>query len=139
MSVRENNAVVFASTAVETYRKGYPEFAAFIDSSESFRLFRRFGWLRARRLLFLQHGLGKLERQLRQVDQSCQDYQHARAAQSLLQPDIKAIMTEASEMLHEYGRCRAARARADSDRTSPPPQVLRTDAQLPRRSVVGLS
>ena len=91
ISVRENNAVVFAPTAVETYRKGYPEFAAFIDSSESFRLFRRFGWLRARRLLFLQHGLGKLERQLREVDQLCQDYQHARAAQSLLQPDIKAI------------------------------------------------
>jgi hypothetical protein len=53
---------------VERYPKGYPRISAFIDSDSDTALFRRFGVLHARSLLYKQVELTELEAQLDKLD-----------------------------------------------------------------------
>lgn len=48
---------------------GYPRLAAFLDSDENFMLYRRFGFLQARALLYKQDELRELEDKLDKMDQ----------------------------------------------------------------------
>ncbi|RDW91668.1 hypothetical protein BP5796_02833 [Coleophoma crateriformis] len=48
--------------------KGYPRLAAFLDSDENFMLYRRFGYLQARILLYKQDELRSLEQELDHLD-----------------------------------------------------------------------
>jgi hypothetical protein len=55
--------------AVEDYQEGIPRLAAFLDSNESFCMFRRFGTTTARVLLHRQIELDILVDQLHKLDQ----------------------------------------------------------------------
>jgi len=53
---------------VEGCPEGYPRLAAFLDSDENFMLYRRFGFLQARILLYKQDELRELEEELGDMD-----------------------------------------------------------------------
>ena len=53
---------------VDHIQKGYPNLAAFQDSSENFMLYRRFGYLQSRILLDKQDELRRLEERLDAFD-----------------------------------------------------------------------
>lgn len=55
---------------VKDFHPGYPTFATFLDSDESFTLYRRFGYLQSRLLLDQQDELRCLEAQLDELDKS---------------------------------------------------------------------
>lgn len=55
---------------VERSPQGYPRLAAFLDSEDTFMLFRRFGFLQARLLLEKQAELHLLEGRLEKLDNS---------------------------------------------------------------------
>jgi hypothetical protein len=55
-------------TLVELYPEGFPRIAAFIDSDPGNSLFRRFGILNARILLYRQVELTELEKKLNELD-----------------------------------------------------------------------
>ena len=50
--------------------EGYPRLAAFLDSNENFMLYRRFGFLQGRLLLYKQDELRELEARLDRMDKS---------------------------------------------------------------------
>ena len=54
---------------VDDYRRGYPKFAAYINSDPDFRIYRRFGTLRNRVILYKQLELAELEQQLNALDE----------------------------------------------------------------------
>lgn len=49
---------------VEDYASGYPKLAAFFDSDDQFSVYRRFGYLHSRLLLYKQDELRELEDRL---------------------------------------------------------------------------
>ena len=53
---------------VEDSQEGFPRVAAFLDSDASFTIYRRFGFLYARLLLYKQDELTELEEELRDMD-----------------------------------------------------------------------
>jgi hypothetical protein len=55
--------------AVHLTPRGYPRLAAFLDSDDNFKLYRRFGYLQSRVLLEKQDDLRQLERELERLDQ----------------------------------------------------------------------
>ncbi|KAL9119124.1 MAG: hypothetical protein Q9187_004320 [Circinaria calcarea] len=55
-------------TQLEDAEEGYPRVAAFLDSDASFTIYRRFGFLHARLLLYKQDELRELEDELREMD-----------------------------------------------------------------------
>ncbi|OCK95286.1 uncharacterized protein K441DRAFT_658679 [Cenococcum geophilum 1.58] len=54
--------------SIDSYAEGYPQFAAFVNSDDNFRVYRRFGTLRNRILLHRQQELAKLEERLNEID-----------------------------------------------------------------------
>ncbi|KAL1631188.1 hypothetical protein SLS56_004435 [Neofusicoccum ribis] len=54
---------------VKEYPEGYPQFAAWINTDDNFRVYRRFGELRNRVLLQYQFKLAKLEAVLQKLDE----------------------------------------------------------------------
>ncbi|TVY43735.1 hypothetical protein LOCC1_G005188 [Lachnellula occidentalis] len=57
-----------SENAIEDCPKGYPRLAAFLDIDENFMLYRRFGFLQARILLYKQDELRRLEHTLDRLD-----------------------------------------------------------------------
>lgn len=53
---------------VDDYPEGYPKLAAFLSSDPGFPVYRGFGLLLHRLLLYLQHELSKLEQRLNELD-----------------------------------------------------------------------
>jgi hypothetical protein len=53
---------------VDSHPEGYPRLAAFLDSDDSFMIFKRFGYLQTRILLEKQAQLQLLERELDETD-----------------------------------------------------------------------
>ncbi|KAH8655983.1 hypothetical protein BGZ60DRAFT_435101 [Tricladium varicosporioides] len=53
---------------IDNYPRGYPQFAALINADPAFAVFRRFGTLRARSLLYKQDELVEMEAQLNELD-----------------------------------------------------------------------
>jgi hypothetical protein len=53
---------------VEDYPEGYPQLAAFLNSDDSFAVFRKFGRTNARILLHLQAEIQALEKELDDLD-----------------------------------------------------------------------
>lgn len=54
----------------ETYPQGWPQLAAFLNSSDNFAIFRHFGTAHCRLLLHLQAELTEIEKQLDDLDKS---------------------------------------------------------------------
>ncbi|KAJ9605802.1 hypothetical protein H2200_009651 [Cladophialophora chaetospira] len=59
--------------SVGTGPRGYPKLAAFIDADPCFRIFRRFGFLRTRLMLYHQDILAEVEAELDALDRSSLD------------------------------------------------------------------
>jgi hypothetical protein len=55
---------------VSDYPLGYPSWASYQNSDPTFRVYRRFGTLRNRLLLYRQQELAKLEIQLKELDEN---------------------------------------------------------------------
>ena len=53
---------------MEDYPRGYPLLASFLDSDENFMIYRRFGFLHTRLLLYKQDELRALEEELDEMD-----------------------------------------------------------------------
>jgi hypothetical protein len=60
------------SFAVDKCASGYPRLAAFVDSDPNFMIYRRFGYLRTRLLLYHQDVLRERERDLDELDEETQ-------------------------------------------------------------------
>jgi hypothetical protein len=84
--------------AVEQCPEGYPRLAAFLDSDENFMLYRRFGFLQARILLYKQDELRELETDLDRMDKI--DKKKAPAVLKSRERD-DAENTRRKELLHE--------------------------------------
>jgi hypothetical protein len=66
--IQESFAYYKHGLSVEIYPKGYPRTSAYIDSDSETPLFRRFGILHARSLLYKEVELTELEAQLNELD-----------------------------------------------------------------------
>ncbi|KAI4254956.1 MAG: hypothetical protein L6R42_006980 [Xanthoria sp. 1 TBL-2021] len=95
--------------AVENRRPGYPRLSAFIASDKNFALFRRFGELHARLLLFKQDELAELEQKLNDLDAEEQTPYHLRSrrddrnvARRALIAEIEARLPAYDEALQKY-------------------------------------
>ena len=53
---------------MDDYAEGYGKLAAFIDCDPNFRIYRKFGWLHSRVLLYIQDELRELEEELEDID-----------------------------------------------------------------------
>lgn len=87
--------------------KGYPRLAAFIDSDENFMLYRRFGFLQARLLLYKQDRLRALETKLDELDKDderhCPDILVSRAKDDIIVGKRMNLMHEIEVAFIEYG------------------------------------
>jgi hypothetical protein len=64
--LEKQGAHIFSS--VEAFPRGYPQLAAFQASDPAFSMFRRFGMLQTRCLLYQQERLAALEAELNKID-----------------------------------------------------------------------
>ena len=64
------NILTWTIISVENYAEGFPRIAAYIDSDVDTALFRRFGRLNARTLLYREVELNDLEKKLDELDQT---------------------------------------------------------------------
>jgi hypothetical protein len=55
---------------VDNYPEGYPQLAAFMNSDESFAIFRKFGQTNCRVMIHLQSEIAALEKELEELDRS---------------------------------------------------------------------
>lgn len=94
---------------------GYPSLAAFLDSDESFMMYRRFGYLQARLLLDKQHRMSKLEEELQELDNEIKEAGDENLPEKKnfhntvdLDPELaerrEELLAEIEEAYIEYGR-----------------------------------
>ena len=102
---------VMAVFIVQAAPSGLPRFAAFLDSDSKFRIFRRFGFLRTRLLLYHQDILRDIEARLEKLDFEDDSYESTKCflksrsvddARAL--PQRKALFVELEAELRIYGR-----------------------------------
>lgn len=93
---------------VGSYRVGYPHWAAYQNSDPSFRIYKRFGTLRNRIILYRQQEIAQLEEELNRLDE--EDHQSNNGkTQSLLwdkeEVDSKRmkLIDQIEEKLKNYG------------------------------------
>ena len=91
---------------MDDYPQGYPRLAAFVDIDTNTHLYRRFGYLRNRALLYVQDELVHLERQLAAMDDADAAEEPYRLASRSWDaeddPKRKVLMTEIKARLKEY-------------------------------------
>lgn len=113
--------LTYPSLLVKKFREGYPNFAAFLDSDESFMIYRRYGYLQSRILLEKQDELRLLEEQLDKLDCSEMhdepDKLFMRAAQGEVR---KGLLNQIESKFCEYGNesCEASPASANEMKQS---------------------
>ena len=97
--------------AVDEAPDGYPRLAAFVDSDPNFMIYRRFGYLRTRLLLYYQAGLQDLEERLDEKDEmSFENPNYLPDLRSRDRDDMynqqgrKELMQSLSKQLILYGR-----------------------------------
>jgi hypothetical protein len=95
---------------VDECSTGYPNLGAFLDSDESFRIYRQFGYLQSRLLLEKQDELRKLEEKLDEIDR--EDDLEAESRKRLKTRDLtpeyaaerKEIIGTIEKKFLEYGK-----------------------------------
>jgi hypothetical protein len=94
---------------VEECAKGYPRFAALVDSDDNFMIYRRFGFLSTRLLLNQQDKLRLLEEELDEIDQDDDEKNNNRnITRDLPEEDSKErqeLLVKIKEEYYEYGTC----------------------------------
>lgn len=83
--------------------RGYPGLSAEMDSDTAFVMFRRFGKLRIRNLLYKQDRLTELERKLYYVDVRETDFYNLVSKRWDDNEDRKQLMEEIDKALKDYG------------------------------------
>jgi hypothetical protein len=94
---------------VADYPLGYPSWAAYQNSTPTFRVYKRFGTLRNRIILHRQYRLAKLEKQLLELDKS--DKEHHKHRISSVRRDEEdndskrtKLIEDIERELKEYGK-----------------------------------
>lgn len=100
MSARDDNDDF---TTVESFRNGYPRFAALLSSDGAFQVFRRFARLRMRIILTKQDELALLENCLDKIDQEEQRALFLGNLRRDSNEQRKAILERISAALSKYG------------------------------------
>jgi len=94
---------------VEECPTGYPRLAAFLDSDENFMLYRRFGYLQSRILLYKQDELRGLERQLDNLDKLDAEIRpkmlKSRERDDAENHERRNLILKISGLWKEYGMC----------------------------------
>jgi hypothetical protein len=92
---------------VENYPRGYPRLAVFLDSDENFMLYRRFGFLQARILLYKQDELRALEGELDDLDRKHEkdkpSWLLSREKDDALGGKRKQLISQIEEKFKDYG------------------------------------
>jgi hypothetical protein len=96
---------------VEEYPNGYPRTSAYLNSDVGSALFRRFGTLHSRALLYKQHELTELEARLDKLDRDDEEKEETRWRNSHSincengegNEERKALLEEIIKKLEEYG------------------------------------
>ena len=95
---------------VDKYIVGYPKVAAFANADPSFLIYRKFGWLHNRTLLYLQDEIVALEHKLNKLDQRTFAHENEVKLKSR-RADIgtpgmrRDTFKQIAEKLKEYGKC----------------------------------
>jgi hypothetical protein len=93
---------------VDKHPNGYPRLAAFMESDESFKMYRQFGYVHTRVLLHLQCELADMETRLKMMDErDSQDERRKVFLQSQkrdsAEPERGTLLSEFRVKLKEYG------------------------------------
>ena len=89
---------------METFPRGYPRLAAFINSDRDFVMFRCFGRLHARILLHKQDELCELEQRLEAIDKDEATLYLLSTRRQDTNIERRNILRELEEKLKEYSR-----------------------------------
>ncbi|KAF2100566.1 hypothetical protein NA57DRAFT_74171 [Rhizodiscina lignyota] len=96
---------VLDSATVVDYPNGYPKLSAFINSDDSFRVYRRFGTLRVRLILHCQAELNALEKKLNEIDkEDAKDEKTAFRIQSISYDKDDETSTVRERLINEIGQ-----------------------------------
>ena len=100
--------------AVDDHPKGYPQFAAYINSDDNFLIARKYGFLRSRVLLYRQDELAVLERDLINLDEDDAENEDQKIRLSSRKTDEeqdtdpvnsrKVLIQKIDNKLKEYGK-----------------------------------
>ena len=106
---------------VDKCASGYPRPAAFVDSDPNFMIYRRFGYLRTRLLLYHQDVLRERERDLDGLDEETQDDPRTERQlcsrsrdENQVQPKRKELFQALDQEFRTYGRSPIPIARGDA-------------------------
>ncbi len=88
---------------------GYPRLAVFLDSDENFMLYRRFGFLQARVLLYKQDELRELEEKLDKMDRRDSKTRpkklKSRERDDAENEDRRKLIQNIAKAFQEYSKC----------------------------------
>lgn len=91
---------------MDDFPRGYPRLAAFVNIDTNTHIYRRFGYLRNRALLYVQDELARLERKLADMDESDAEEEPYRLTSHSWDdeddPRRKVLMAEIKAKLKEY-------------------------------------
>lgn len=94
---------------MDDYQIGYPRWAAFQNSDPTFRVYKRFGTLRNRLLLYRQFELWELEEELRSLDEKDHQLNNFKTRSLMIDgADTESkrvkLMDQIETKLKQYGR-----------------------------------
>jgi hypothetical protein len=94
--------------------EGYPRLSAFIDSDQSFMIFRRFGYIQSRLILEKQDELRKLETELDALDEKFKaKNEYGLYSRNDMEPTLgkehRQLMTRLEKEFREYGKMTLSR------------------------------
>lgn len=119
--------------AVAKHTHGWPRLSAFVDSDPNFMIYRRFGWLRTRTLMYHQDVLREMEKRLEDLDWADFSDCSTRRAMCWREGDDarnpalrKELFTAVSSELQLYGKLRLSVLACTTDRARwPSPEISR--------------
>jgi hypothetical protein len=119
---------------------GYRGFSAFLASDDDFLIFRRFGALNARLLLYLQDEIVVLEEQLRRLEEkhahpTAADIHNGSFRQEAL-PERKALLDTISKKVREYSKLLNAHQATEQSAYQNPDELLIQHSALRSRPPV---
>jgi hypothetical protein len=94
---------------VQSYPRGYPQLAAFQNSDPNFRIYRRYGTLRNRVILYRQQELAIMEKELSDLDKEDDEAKNGKTAsykKDRADPESQRLklIGEIETKLKQYGK-----------------------------------